>query len=447
VTNRWNQDDEINYSHALARRLPAEALYDAIHRATGTVTHLSGMPAGLRAVQQLDSNVEVPSGFLDLFGRPPRESACECERSGSMMLGPVLNLVNGPILADAIKDPANRISKLVATEKNDTRIVEELFFSILCRPPTEEELAAGLRALQGSAEEYARLVAEHDQIQAEVAAYEQQLAARQAEWEKKARDWNWTVLELTSANAAKGTILTKQADGSLLASGKNPSPETYTITANTPLSGITGIRLEVLSDASLPAKGPGRAPNGNFVLNEFRVTAAAADDPDKPKPVALQNAKADLSQEGYSVAGAIDGNPDTGWAIAPATGKSHVAVFEIKEPVEFAKGATLTFTLDQRYEGKEHNIGRLRLSVTTAKVPIPLEGVDDAIAKILAVDPERRTAEQQAELTRHYRSTDKEWVRLGQALAAHPKPLNQRLLGAQDLAWALLNSPAFLFNH
>src|SRR5262249_13211268 len=81
VTNKWNADDDINCSHALARRLPAEVLYDAIHRATGATPKLPGLPPGLRAAQLLDSNVELPGGFLELFGKPPRESACECERS------------------------------------------------------------------------------------------------------------------------------------------------------------------------------------------------------------------------------------------------------------------------------------------------------------------------------------------------------------------------------
>src|SRR5262249_39358395 len=125
VTNRWNQDDGINYSHGLARRLPAEVLYDTIHRATGSLYRLPGMPPGARAAQALDSSVEAPSGFLDLFGRPARESACECERSSGLMLGPVLNLVNGPVIAEAIRDPKNRIAQLTANEKDDKKVIED----------------------------------------------------------------------------------------------------------------------------------------------------------------------------------------------------------------------------------------------------------------------------------------------------------------------------------
>ena len=117
VANKWNKDDEINYSHALARRLPAEVLYDAIYRVTGSTSKLPGLPAGSRAAQLLDLNASAPSSFLDLFGRPARESACECERSSSLLLGPILNLVNGPIMGEAIKDPNNRIAKLAARRK------------------------------------------------------------------------------------------------------------------------------------------------------------------------------------------------------------------------------------------------------------------------------------------------------------------------------------------
>src|SRR5262249_7038498 len=96
VTHKWNEDDKINYSHATARRLPAEVLYDALARVTGSTSHFPGVPAGTRATALPDSGVELPSGFLTTFGRPVRESACECERTSSLQLGPVMALVNGP---------------------------------------------------------------------------------------------------------------------------------------------------------------------------------------------------------------------------------------------------------------------------------------------------------------------------------------------------------------
>jgi hypothetical protein len=450
ATNKWNQDDEINYSHAVVRRLPAEVLYDAVYRATGSVSRLPGLPPGARAAQLLDSNVEVPGGFFSLFGKPPRESACECERSESMMLGPVLTLVNGPVINDAIRDPDNRIAHLVGTESDDARVVEGLFLSILCRPPTPTELAEGIKAIRGAGDEHARLVAEYAKLENAVKEYEKLLPAKQAAWENGFKHLaHWSVLEPAKVKAAKGTVLTVQPDRSVLASGKIPTPEMYTLTTSTKLTGITAIRLEMLPDSRLPSNGPGRAPNGNFVLNEFRVLAAPQREPSRVKPVVLHKAAADFSQDGFPIANAIDGNHDTGWAVAPAFGKSHVAVFETKEPLGFPEGTVLTFTLDQRFAGKLHNVGKFRLSVTTAKPPIPLEdALPPALVKILVTPAAKRTPEQKAELANYYRSIDAELARLRQVVAEHPKPpADKRLVGAQDLAWALLNSKAFLFNH
>ena len=70
-----------------------------------------------------------------------------------------------------------------------------------------------------------------------------------------------------------------------------------TISAETELTGITGLRLEVLTDSRLPNKGPGRATDGNFVLNELELTAAPKADPKQAKPVKLANALADFSQD------------------------------------------------------------------------------------------------------------------------------------------------------
>ncbi len=87
-TNKWNQDDSINYSHATARRLPAEVLYDAVYRVTGSVSDIPGVAPGTRAAALPDVAVQLPDGFLNNLGRPVRESACECERSGDLQLGP-----------------------------------------------------------------------------------------------------------------------------------------------------------------------------------------------------------------------------------------------------------------------------------------------------------------------------------------------------------------------
>lgn len=146
---KWNIDDKTNFSHAQPRRLTAEQLVDSLTRATGSVTKYPGVPIGFRAVQVLDPSVAA-GGFLDLFGRPPRESPCECERSSTVSLGQALNLVNGATINDSIADPNGRLAKLIKSNPTERSLVEEVFLATLCRPPTESEMKRCLPALQGT---------------------------------------------------------------------------------------------------------------------------------------------------------------------------------------------------------------------------------------------------------------------------------------------------------
>lgn len=174
----------------------------------------------------------------------------------------------------------------------------------------------------------------------------------------------WSLLKPTEFKSTGGAKLTKLADGSLLASGGNPAQDSYVIKAGSPAGAITAIRLETLPDDSLPRKGPGRAVNGNFTLAEFSLSVAG-------KPVRIVRARADYSQTshgGWPAEAAIDGKPETGWGIDPAEGTSHLAVFELAQPLACPPGAVLEFRLD--HAGRQHSIGRLRLSATSAKLPI-----------------------------------------------------------------------------
>jgi hypothetical protein len=361
----------------------------------------------------------------------------------------VLALINGPIPQQALNDPTNRIHKLVASEKDDARVVEEMYLAFLCRSPRKAELELGLKAMKEGKDDFEQLARAHAEKAKALADYEKQLDIRQVAWEQKLKDApSWTVLEPDTFTASGGSTLKKLPDQSILASGKNPTPETYTITAKTNIMGITAVRLEAMTDTSLPGRGPGRGQSGNFVLNEFKVAAEPLDPKaGKAGPIALRNPQATFSQEGFPIKNAIDNNPATGWAVAPQFGKPQMAVFETKGKIGIKGGTKLTFTLQQLFNGKLHNLGRLRLSVTTMKTPIPLAGVPDNIAKLLTTPAEQRSPADKAALTAYFRSTDPELTRLQQALAAVPVPPDARTLAAQDLASALMNTPEFLFNH
>jgi len=140
--NKWNNDDPLNFSHAAPRRLTAEQLFDALHVATGAPSVIPGVPVGFRANQIPDPKVKI--GFLDMFGRPPRESPCECERSSDVSLSQTLNMINGPTVADAIIHPEGRIAKLIKAKADDKTIVSDVYLAVICRPPSDAELKQGV---------------------------------------------------------------------------------------------------------------------------------------------------------------------------------------------------------------------------------------------------------------------------------------------------------------
>ena len=88
----------------------------------GAVSKFPGVPTGTRAAELPDSEVELPSGFLTTFGRPAaRESACECERSSGLQLGPRHGPGQRPDDQRRHQRPQATTCKLVKTQADDRK--------------------------------------------------------------------------------------------------------------------------------------------------------------------------------------------------------------------------------------------------------------------------------------------------------------------------------------
>jgi hypothetical protein len=141
-TNDFNKDDSKYFSHAVTKLHTAEQLFDALCYVTDVPERFPGVPMGTRAVQLPDGEVNNP--FLKTFGQPARELACECERESDSNLAQALQLINGPAVNDRLRNPNNRIGKLLAKKAPDREILNELFLVALSRPPADKDAQAML---------------------------------------------------------------------------------------------------------------------------------------------------------------------------------------------------------------------------------------------------------------------------------------------------------------
>ncbi len=306
-TGKWNEDDKDNYSHALARRLPAETLFDAVYKVTGATPEIAGAKRGQLAEQLADASQDVPSGLLATLGRPARQSACECERSSDIRLGSVMALLSGPTVSSAINNPTNALAKMVESEKDDRKLIGDIFLRVLNRPAMEPEVQSALALMDSVERDRVTLTNELGPLEVKMAPviaemkvkreaaitqaktnlavydddtkflkaelekrrgqqigtaerelkdYEKLLPAQAAYWESKnspeAVKTIWVPADPYELTATGETKLAKQEDKSILASGANGQSE-YRLLAHSPLTNITGVLLEVLPGRKLAA--------------------------------------------------------------------------------------------------------------------------------------------------------------------------------------------------
>lgn len=536
VTNKWNEDDQINFSHAQARRLPAEVLYDAVHAVTGSAPKLQA--------KQIDAKQDTKSGLLATLGRPTRESACECDRANDMQLSGVMALLSGPDIADAIADPKNAIAKLVTEQKDDAKLIKEIYLRVLNREPRPSEVEvvqenwaliqsdheamkaelvrlekesesireereskrqAGIDKAKKDISDYqAQRDAERKRLEAErqkkidgfkkaVVDYEATLPAKVEEFAAKAKvgeiPTKWHLIRPASVTASDKSKVEILPDGSVKGNGGERAFD-YLVSGETKLSNITGLMIETVPDLAFNG-GPGLSKDGNMVITEVQARWQAKAGGSEGKGIVFADAKATFTQNGFDVKRTFDGNLDggnKGWALAGTNLQiPQRAVFKLKEPAagDSENGATLTVGVLCRF--KSHPIGRFRVYVTTDADPLNF-GIPFHIADAFGKGAGQRSEEEKKFLAAWVGESDTElqkrrWAakgpfppipagkkmeELNKALKYAEMPIeedprlirfrkdleisarqakNPRLTAAQDLTWALINNPSFLFNH
>jgi hypothetical protein len=118
------------------RRLEAEVIIDALNQITGTTETYSSIipepytfiPENCRAIALPDGS--ITSSFLELFGKPPRDSGYQSERNNNITAGQRLHLLNSSHVRDKIRK-GEGIEKI--TSQGDSR--ESLYLAILSRRP------------------------------------------------------------------------------------------------------------------------------------------------------------------------------------------------------------------------------------------------------------------------------------------------------------------------
>jgi mono/diheme cytochrome c family protein len=268
--------------------------------------------------------------------------------------------------------------------------------------------------------EYERKNAAHaaklKKLTAKVAIERERLAARLLDWEKETAPRlaaaegataKQVPIEIYSVSSEADVEFQRLDDGSWLATTEGEPTDAYTVVADLPPGVISGLRLEVLPDESLPKNGPGRAKDGNFVLSKVTVEARDGN-------VGLHSPDADFSQAAFPVATALEGRVDKGWGIAPKAGAAHHANFQLVRPLE--GGQRITVSLAHRYAKGSYTIGRFRLVALVGETPESI--APKTVRNFIAIGPEKWTNDTKDALVEWLEQVDPAASRVAAELAA-----------------------------
>ena len=241
----------------------------------------------------------------------------------------------------------------------------------------------------------------------------------------------WSMLTPANARSAGGDKLQTQPDHSVLVSGKKrPETDTYTLVLTNLPAQVRGFRIEALPDDSLPAHGPGRADDGNFVLT--KIVADVQRTNGNSDPITFASARASFEQtlvaeknsnRLWSLASTINADAKeefSGWAILPEVGKPQQLILECSQALNLDGSDTVKLELTQNYGHGRHTLGRFRIAATSnAEVirgPFVIPPAKE-IADLLDVPSEKREPGQKEKLWEEFKKQTPELAGLRKDLA------------------------------
>ena len=233
-------------------------------------------------------------------------------------------------------------------------------------------------------EQKRKLEAEKVTLDKRLMTWSPELDTALEKWKVEAKQGaSWTVLKPESVISKNGATLTSDATGSVASTGKLPNIDDYTVTGKPGLSRISGVRIEAMADDSLPSHGPGRAGNGNFVVSHVRLLVGSA-------VYSFDRAAADYDQPENGALQALGNDPNHGWAINGAAGKSHEIALDLAKPIDVRADTPVQVVIEQHWPGGQHLLGKFRVSLTGTEHPSALllpTGVREMLINNVAADP------------------------------------------------------------
>ncbi|EDY18073.1 protein of unknown function DUF1549 [Chthoniobacter flavus Ellin428] len=217
--------------------------------------------------------------------------------------------------------------------------------------------------------------------------------------------WLTLAADKLAISGANYAISTQKhlSDGSYLIGVTAGVPETYSFTTKISHLKLAALRLEALTDKSLPNYGPGWSDMGEFNVTEIKATTKLRDG--KVKVLVGENGKAT-------------------WSSAKGGADSRI-VFRLPESLDTEDGAELTVTLQFAGGRGRNNLGRFRLSCSAqpdaGEEAAAFSYQDFMLAQDALAPSSLPKPAQVAALSRLYCTTDPEWQKLAEAVRVHER--------------------------